>query len=107
MLCPALGLVIVTDDVAPAATPVMRAVAATRTAAIRQTPVFNVNLLQSLGLARNAEGEGSLLLLVFRDARMVQSVVFQRGPKSNRERGKWAPAFRSRTCARWPLVSWP
>jgi len=46
-----------------------------------------VNLLQSLGLARNAEGEGSLLLLVFRDARMVQSVVFQRGPKSNRERG--------------------
>jgi len=46
-LCPARGLVMVTDDVAPAATPVTSAEAATNRAATRQTPVFNVDLLGS------------------------------------------------------------
>src|SRR2546421_2131108 len=53
MLCPARGVVMVTDDVAPAATPVSSADAAARTAATRQTPVFNVDLLLvRLGSAR-------------------------------------------------------
>ena len=57
MLCPARGLVIVTDDVAPAATPVSsNAEAAARTTATRHMPVFNADLLlDELDL-----GEGSL-----------------------------------------------
>src|SRR6266480_1629989 len=49
----------VTDDVAPAATPVRSAVAATRTRTTRQTPVFKVNLLRIAGLA-TARGSASV-----------------------------------------------